>query len=45
MGSAVIDNAFSDDALEWLLNAQEDVPPFPPSETPTPASEVFGTDE
>ena len=41
----VIDNAFSDDALEWLLNAQEDVPPFPPSETPTPASEVFGTDE
>ena len=41
----VIDNAFSDDALEWLMNAQEEVPPFPPSEMQTPASEVFGTDE
>jgi tetratricopeptide (TPR) repeat protein len=41
----VIDNAFSDDALEWLMNAQEDVPPFPPSETLTPAYEVFGTDD
>ena len=41
----VIENAFSDDALEWLLNAQEDVPPFPPSEMQTPAAEVFGTNE
>ena len=41
----VIENAFSDDALEWLLNAQGDVPPFPPSEMQTPAAEVFGTNE
>jgi len=41
----VIDNAFSDDALEWLMNAQEEVPPFPPFEMLTPAAEVFGTEE
>ena len=41
----VIDNAFGDDALEWLLNAQEEVPPFPPFEMLTPAAEVFGTEE
>ena len=41
----IVGVAFSDDALEWLLNAQEDVPPFPPSEMQTPAAEVFGTNE
>jgi len=44
----VVDNAFSDDALEWLMNPQlpsEETPPFPPSEMYTPAAMVFGTNE
>ncbi len=44
----VVDNAFSDDALEWLMNPQppsDEPPPFPPSEMYTPAAMVFGTNE
>ena len=44
----VVDNAFSDDALEWLMNPlppSEEPPPFPPSEMYTPAAMVFGTNE
>ena len=41
----VVDNAFSDDALEWLMTPLGEVPPFPPSEAQTPAAEVFGTNE
>ena len=43
----VVDDAFSDDALEWLLNPPEEAPAFPPPElsAPTPAAAVFGTIE
>ena len=43
----VVDDAFSDDALEWLLNPPEEAPVFPRSEmsAPTPAAAVFGNIE
>ena len=44
----VIDDAFSDDALEWLFNPPAEVSPFPPSEMSapvTPAAAVFGISE
>ena len=43
----VVDDAFSDDALEWLFNfnSSEESPPFSPYEMHTPAAVVFGTDE
>jgi predicted peptidase len=44
----VVDNAFSDDALEWLFNPPAEVSPFPPSEMSapvTPAAAVFGISE
>ena len=44
---SVIDDAFSDNALEWLLNPPEEEPPFGPIELQktTPAAAVFGMDE
>ena len=44
----VVDDAFSDDALDWLFNPPEETPPFPPSEMSapiTPAAAVFGISE
>ena len=41
----VIDDAFSDDALEWLFNPPEEAPLFPPSEMSTPAAMFGGTTE
>ena len=44
----VVDNAFGDDALEWLMNPQsyfEEPQYFLQSEMYTPAAMVFGTTE
>ena len=41
----VIDDAFSDDALEWLFNPPEEEPPFMPIEMHMPVSDMFGPGE
>ena len=43
----VIDDAFSDDALEWLFNPPEEEPPFIPLEMHMPADtfDMFGPSE